>query len=195
MELVIWPAPPQLMYRLLLVQQLRQHSGPLLWPAASFWSGVQREYRACYRRSFISSERCFVSSDNLRRWFFPTSMNPAALFVLAIYLTRLGYGEAEWIVHRRNFKTDIVSLAVLMEFVYQLSFLSFFLSCFFFLFRFVSIWLKLIFYYLIICLQIGRIQIDNLILIVLRIRYFQKWNIFILRKKNKIYNLNIFEHI
>lgn len=135
MELVIWPAPPQLMYRLLLVQQLRQHSGPLLWPAASFWSGVQREYRACYRRSFISSERCFVSSDNLRRWFFPTSMNPAALFVLAIYLTRLGYGEAEWIVHRRNFKTDIVSLAVLMEFVQPVEFpflLSFLLFFFYF---------------------------------------------------------------
>ena len=36
MELVIWPAPPQLMYRLLLVQQPRQQLGPTIVTGREF---------------------------------------------------------------------------------------------------------------------------------------------------------------
>lgn len=91
MELVIWSAPPQLMYRLLLVQQLRQHPGPLLWPAASFWSGGQRDTASIARaigvllsrRDAASFRRIICDTDSS-----PTSMNPS-LFLL-FYLTRRG---------------------------------------------------------------------------------------------------------
>lgn len=80
------------MYRLLLAQQPRQHTRPIVTGREFFEADARARRRvclACYRHSFISSRRWFVSLDNLRHWFFPAKpVNSAALFVPAIYLTR-----------------------------------------------------------------------------------------------------------
>lgn len=91
MELVIWPAPPQLMYRLLLVQQPRQQLGPTIVTGREFLKrgGRQRDTASIARaigillsrRNAASSRRIICDTDSSPRAWIPLP----SLFFLFIW--------------------------------------------------------------------------------------------------------------
>lgn len=92
------------------------NSGPLLWPAASFWSGGQRDTASIARAIGILLSR--PNAASFRRIICDTDSSPRAWIPLPslffLFIWRDSAMARNELLYRYNFKTDIVSLPVLI---------------------------------------------------------------------------------